>query len=216
MSIRQCKYQNMSGIVEKYSYITSKRLAEAKMIDKDDISIYAYNLQVFLERTIAFAGIFIIAGVIGYLLETVIFVVSFSLIREFAGGYHCKTFLGCFFLSMVTILLSIPMVMYFRTSISIYFIAVLLSMLLVLFIGSTTDIDSGFTDEEIQLVKHMGRYMGVLIASISLLAYQFESTRYISFYIGTSVIQVAFYLIIAKIIHRRKTNHEEFVKQDPA
>ena len=79
MSIRQCKYQNMSGIVEKYSYITSKRLAEAKMIDKDDISIYAYNLQVFLERTIAFAGIFIIAGVIGYLLETVIFVVSFSL-----------------------------------------------------------------------------------------------------------------------------------------
>lgn len=199
----------MSEIIEKISYKTSKRLADAKMIDGEDISIYAYNLQVKSERFVAFAGAFIIATIIGYLLETIVFVTAFALVREFTGGYHCKTFLGCFFLSVTTILLSIPLVLIYEKHLCVFFITVAISLILILLIGSTSDIDSGFSEEEIKLVKRMGRYMCVFVVALMLLAYQIHTIRQLSLYIGTSVIQVAFYLIIAKILHRRKTNYEE-------
>lgn len=206
----------MSEFIEQYSHKTSERLAEAKMIDKEDISIYAYNLQVLTERTIAFLGVFIIAGILGYLLETVVFVIAFSLIREFVGGYHCKTFLGCFFLSVITILLSVPMVYFFVNHLYAYMISVIMSTAYILFVGTTSNTEDGFTDKEICLVKRMGRYMCLLVTSVSMLAYQFQFIRQLSLYIGVSVIQVAFYLIIARIKQRRKSDHEECIKQDAA
>jgi len=75
----------MEDIVGKYSERICHQLASEGMITKEDIPLCAYNLQVFIERTIVFAFIFMISAFRGYLIEVVVFVISFASIRKYSG-----------------------------------------------------------------------------------------------------------------------------------
>jgi len=171
------------------------------LIKTDDISIRAYNLQVFIERTIAFVLIFTVAAVLGYLLEVVIFVISFASIRSYSGGYHCKTFLGCLGVSVATIIASVPMAYFLERYHVVYFSLLMLSALFIIVVGSLGDPEADYSEETNERVKRLGRLLCMFMTSSALLTYVIKPTESLSFYIGTGVIQVAFYLIIAIIQH---------------
>lgn len=203
----------MEDIVGKYSNKLCQQLAAEGLIKSDDISIRAYNLQVFIERTIAFVLIFTVAAVLGYLLEVVIFVISFASIRSYSGGYHCKTFLGCLGVSVATIIASVPMAYFLERYHVVYFSLLMLSALFIIVVGSLGDPEAGFSDEINARVKRFGRLLCMLMTALALLTYIIKSTESLSFYIGIGVIQVGFYLIIAKIQFKGGFHNEEIYKQ---
>ena len=80
------------------SVIVSKMLS-ADLISENEIELYNYGVQVLLEKTISYAILFGLAWILHCLLEVALFFVSFSIIRKYSGGVHCKRFVSCLFLS---------------------------------------------------------------------------------------------------------------------
>lgn len=74
----------------------AKKLVIMDIVEFDDYEICIYGLEMFLSNLIELAGIIIIGYFLNCLLETVVFIISFSTLRVNAGGYHAKTCLNCF------------------------------------------------------------------------------------------------------------------------
>lgn len=66
-------------------------------VDKD---IILYGLTVAVEQTVSIISAIILGWIVGLVWETITFLVSFSLLRTYAGGYHCKTATNCYFMSI--------------------------------------------------------------------------------------------------------------------
>ena len=203
----------MEDIVGKYSERICHQLASEGMITKEDIPLCAYNLQVFIERTIVFAFIFMISAFRGYLIEVVVFVISFASIRKYSGGYHCKSFLGCLFVSVITIVLSVPMVAFFKSYVFLYWGVLIVSSLIIIKTGSLGDPESDLTEEDRKMVRRFGRLLCTLMLSLALLTFNMYPMQHLSFYIGTGVIQVSIYLIITIILHKEDSHYEEIYEQ---
>lgn len=75
------------------------KLVSADLISEDESDLYNYGVQVILEKAISYAMIFAVAMIIHRLVEILLFFVSFSTIRKYSGGIHCKTFKSCLVIS---------------------------------------------------------------------------------------------------------------------
>ena len=74
----------------------------AKIIDddQDTIECYHYGLELVTTSLIIFVVMFVISLFTKTTLECILFAVFFCPLRAMSGGYHCKTFFSCFFLSL--------------------------------------------------------------------------------------------------------------------
>lgn len=71
------------------------RMMMANLISEKDAEEYIYGVQILLEKIISYSIIFLLALILNRLLEVFLFVISFSLIRKYSGGIHCKRFETC-------------------------------------------------------------------------------------------------------------------------
>lgn len=71
-------------------------LERNNVISGEKRNIYVYGFEVIYSTAICFAGILILGWLGHRMLGTLIFLLYFTLIRIFAGGYHAKTYGGCF------------------------------------------------------------------------------------------------------------------------
>lgn len=78
-------------------------------LEDEEYPIVEYGIQLFLNTSLKVIIIFLIGAAIGYFKEVVIAMFVFGSIRNFAGGFHCKTDLGCFSVMLFICLSPIPM-----------------------------------------------------------------------------------------------------------
>lgn len=62
---------------------------------KYPMSVYIYGIELIISELIGTVIVLIIGILFNSLVESVIFMLSLSLIRFFSGGYHAKTYLRC-------------------------------------------------------------------------------------------------------------------------
>lgn len=94
--------------MEYLSLLLADRMIKCQVIEEDDKKYYAYSIQLLLEKI---TGILLISGfalVFKSLVEVLIFLITFSLIRIHSDGIHCKTSIGCFISSVIVSLSTIP------------------------------------------------------------------------------------------------------------
>lgn len=75
------------------------KMVSADLISEEETDVYNYGVQVILEKVISYAIIFALAMLMHKFLEILLFFVSFSIIRKYSGGLHCKTFKSCLIIS---------------------------------------------------------------------------------------------------------------------
>ena len=77
-------------------------MTNAKIIDdnQDTIECYHYGLELVTTSLIIFVVMFVISIFTKTILECILFAVFFCPLRAMSGGYHCKSFLSCFILSL--------------------------------------------------------------------------------------------------------------------
>lgn len=109
-----------------------KRLTYAKVIDESDSEIYLFGMQQFLSTLFGLFSIFIIFVVMGELLNGMLFFTAFSVLRQYAGGYHAETKVGCYFMSLLSVIFILFYVKYliidtmFCITITVAFLAVII------------------------------------------------------------------------------------------
>lgn len=83
-------------ILSKYTYI-----------EHEQRDIYIYGFELFYSTLFTLLSIFFLSSIcLNNILFAVIFILFFYPIRLFCGGYHCKTYRNCFFLTNIIFILS--------------------------------------------------------------------------------------------------------------
>ena len=94
----------------KIASILTRRLTEKRLIDNEDQDLYEYALFNILSY-LFFLTLAMLAGfMLGMFFESVLFFVSFCLVRNFAGGIHADTERKCTIVSTFSILASIVVI----------------------------------------------------------------------------------------------------------
>lgn len=75
-------------------------LVTLEVIDRRDMAIYRYGLEVLFLSLLEILSILLIAFFIGNFFESVVYFVVFIPMRLFAGGFHALTRLKCYLLSL--------------------------------------------------------------------------------------------------------------------
>ena len=70
-------------------------------ISREDKDIYRYGIQQGMIALLNLGTTMIIGMVFGRLLESILFMAAYIPLRSYAGGYHAKTAVRCYFFSIV-------------------------------------------------------------------------------------------------------------------
>lgn len=70
-------------------------------IPREDKEIYRYGIQQGMIALLNLGTTMVIGVVFGKLLESILFMAAYIPLRSYAGGYHAKTAVRCYFFSIV-------------------------------------------------------------------------------------------------------------------
>lgn len=70
----------------------------------EDIDTYIYGYELMLISIINWGAILIIMCITNSFVETILYMVSFIILRHHTGGYHAKSHKSCFILSVISYL----------------------------------------------------------------------------------------------------------------
>lgn len=85
-------------------------LTEKEISKSEDREIIIYGLTSGIDLVFNIITTIMLGFVFGLIIESLVFLISFSLIRTYAGGYHCKKATNCYFFSSVIVVLVLSMV----------------------------------------------------------------------------------------------------------
>jgi accessory gene regulator B len=71
-------------------------MLDKEIIQFDDWEIYMYGLQLLISTVFKLTGFMLIASILGWVAEALIFLTVFSMLRVNAGGIHAQSYLLCF------------------------------------------------------------------------------------------------------------------------
>ena len=71
------------------------KICEKGLVNREDVSIYTYGLEVLISTAFSFLTILVIGLLFSALFEAVFFLSVLVVLRRFTGGYHAKTYIGC-------------------------------------------------------------------------------------------------------------------------
>lgn len=75
----------------------------SNVIKEEDAEIYIYGINQILVSVLNVSSALIIGLILGMFLESIIFMTEYIPLRSFAGGYHAKTPMRCYFASLFLI-----------------------------------------------------------------------------------------------------------------
>ena len=88
-------------ILDKLAEGISNYLIANKIIDIDDRDIYIYGLQLILSTLITSISILTLGLLIGELISAIIYLSVYFFLKSYTGGYHAKSYYGCYFYSII-------------------------------------------------------------------------------------------------------------------
>lgn len=188
----------------------TNRLLINDSINADDGELYTYGFFIFLSNIFYFLITILIGLIFNVFLESLIFYLTFQLIRIYAGGYHAKTETLCQIYSTISILLSIVLIklliLYQNNIIEIILSGLtIITFLVILLLSPLDTAEKPINEIEYKYFKKMS----ILIAVILILILGFSIYKnYVFLFVPISIsfLLESILLIAGKIKQmRRKT-----------
>ena len=82
-------------MLNKIAYKIANKLLANKAIKEEVLDIYVYGLELLLSSIFSAGVIITIGTLLGRFPETVAFLITFSVLRSFTGGYHANSYWKC-------------------------------------------------------------------------------------------------------------------------
>ena len=140
-------------------------LAANRIIDIDQQENYSYGLELFLFKFTLYIIILIISLLTNTFLISLIFTVSYLLLRQYTGGYHCKTAEACMITSIFIYALMLLLYNVGICNYSVYLLICNLLSYLVIFIRAPIENDNN--PLEISEIKTY-RTVSIIVSSVLL------------------------------------------------
>lgn len=92
-------------MISNVSLYISKWLLQKSVIRDEDIEIYEFGIYQLITNVIDFLSILIISMLFHEVLPCIVFLASFTWLRRCAGGYHAKSAIQCYTLTITTVVI---------------------------------------------------------------------------------------------------------------
>ncbi len=181
-------------------------LKQHKHIQDEDCELFEYGIFLVLSQ-ILYSIICLVCGIIfGCIVESIVFYISFMVIREYAGGFHASTELRCFILSTSSILLSTYCISIIKEHDfdTVFIILLSLSSLIIILLTPLDTEEKPLTKTE--KINFRKKTLVILVVLLIILIATFNRLSFLSFPIGTAIILEGVLLTLGKLkkVHREK------------
>lgn len=96
--------------MERLSEKTIQYMIKNSILSGDDKDIYAFGLTQMIRALLTISTTIFIGFCFGKIIESIVFVVFTALIRTNSGGYHSDSPVGCYFISVISIIITLYLV----------------------------------------------------------------------------------------------------------
>ncbi len=119
--------------MERLSEYLISNLFMKTITNSEQKEIYKYGMTILITTVLGIASIlFVSVAFFNSIAEGLCFLIVFSLLRIHAGGYHCKTYRNCFFVSNLVFIL----VVFSSRAMQIIETQLLVNIIVLLLVGS--------------------------------------------------------------------------------
>ena len=185
-------------MVGKVSRKVTDRLLSRNAIKDEDYEIYQYGLEQLFTSILNMLTLFVIGSIMGMIWQGIIFVLSFMLLRKYAGGYHASTPLGCYLLTTLIITVALSVMKYFEISILIYLVLLMVSSVIVYMLTPVEAVNKEL--DKIEKIIYRKKTILTWIVEVSLAIGVFILKHYeISICIVMAIIMVGISLVTGHI-----------------
>ncbi len=152
-------------MISKLSQHIAAGLARSSVIQDEDIELYAYGFYVLISKLLFLIISLILGVILNIVLESLVFYVSFSIIRAYAGGVHADKEWKCFVYTTIALLIcALGIKVLINLKPTVLFAVILMISSLIIIIISPLD-----TKEKPLSAKEKEKYY--MITAIVLLSY---------------------------------------------
>lgn len=151
-------------MISKISSLLSRRIGVKLNSSDDEIEVFAYSIEVLSSLLINIVLLLIVAVILNKEIELFVFLVFFSGLRTFAGGYHAKTHAECILLSL-TLFLIIALCSTYITDIGgiIVAVGIFLSTILVFWLAPSESENKPLSKNKRIKFKKISRLLIILL-----------------------------------------------------
>ena len=96
--------------MERLSENIIQYMIKNSILSEDDKEIYAFGLTQMIRALSTIITTIFIGFCFGKIIESIVFVVFTALIRTNSGGYHSDSPVGCYFISVISIIITLYLV----------------------------------------------------------------------------------------------------------
>lgn len=168
----------------------------------DNYELYEYAIYIILSSAFHMVTVIVLGLVFNLLTESLVFYLSFIVIRKFAGGYHAKTPVRCYLFSFASNIIILCLVKWLSSIntlfIFIFIIFELLCVILILLISPLDTENNPLTGQEKKMYRMLTSIITILIFIISSLCF-FKGYRNIGSSMICGVVMSALVLLMRKI-----------------
>uniref|UniRef100_UPI004055DAB2 accessory gene regulator B family protein n=1 Tax=Agathobacter sp. TaxID=2021311 RepID=UPI004055DAB2 len=110
------------------------QLLDKKLITKQDQELYLYGLNALILLLTNFFTALLLGHFTNHLIEVLVFFLFFIPLRSYAGGYHTKNKITCYFFSnfMILIIIHIPTIVSSKTAFSVISLLFFISIAIII------------------------------------------------------------------------------------
>lgn len=169
--------------------------------DESDVQdFYRYGIEISISSLLNIVLVVIAGILIHHIIESIVFLSLFILIRSFTGGYHADTYFRCNLLMCITFILTVLANCMFSNKLSLSIIIVLICVteLIVSVLGPIENKNKPIDDSKRIKLKIIGIVITLIINCTGL----FLSRSYLGTMIILTTFLIALLMIAAKIKER--------------
>ena len=203
--------------MEKIARKITELIFKNKEKYESKIPIYSYAIAVTITTIITGVSLFVINSLLFSVYEAIAFILTFSVIRMFAGGYHCPTFLSCY---IVSNLIGVATIFLSRTLFDLYsvndkiastiiYVVIILSLSIIVYYSPSPDTKRKLSKKQMRRNKRISAIMVTTISLIIVVLLSIFNNEHSTRVLICSVItllSISVLLIIKIIIERSRNN----------
>lgn len=178
------------------------------IIKNEDTDIYEYGLELVLSSFINIAGIIILMLISKLYIETILYFLGFSFLRVTAGGYHAKTHLRCFVMSIGIYAISMMLI---NLNIPFWgFVTGIIIMLsIVILLSPVEDENKPLNTEERKILRMKSLFFAIVVSIAAIILHLINAQYALCIALGFA--GVVFSLLLAVTVKGASKFHHKII-----
>ena len=188
------------------------RLCSQDIIEDADKELYAYGFNMLLTVSLNIISTIIIGLLFGMVFESIAFLVAYIPLRSYAGGYHARTPLRCYIISLLLIVLILLTLNLIGESVLALFILSGIGTIICVTMSPVEDANKPLDGIEKQVYRK--KAMIILAIEIIILIISIFALMKLAAVISTSLALEGIMLVLGKIINTQFKSTNSTTKEE--